>query len=431
MGNLKSIRIEHTDLDFEREPLIRPFGFKGGYLTEIWQSAALLGARSGKNKIGLCSQSVLWSDAEVFRHFSESGGNALMYATTAYALSLIKGMEFDTPVHLLDAILEEVYSYAKMITGHPELRKTFALNALAGVDNAVWMIFAEENGLTAFDDMIPAEFKSAFSYRHEKVACVPMFSYSVPVSEIRSAAEEGYYFMKIKLGMPGTQEQMLEHDKARLKEIHHAVGHYQTSHTEDGKIRYYLDANGRYMKKETLLKLIEYAVKIGAFDQIALIEEPFPEELELDVSDIPVCLAADESAHTDRDALIRIQMGYRFIALKAVAKTLSMTMKIARVAAKENVSCFCADLTVNPILVDWNKNVAARVAPVHGFRTGLLEMNGNQNYKNWQQMELHHPFPDATWRKTDNGIFNLDSFFYSRSGGIYEDSKHYREMFDL
>ena len=38
----RSIAITRVSADFEREPLIRPFGFKGGYQTEIWQSAALL-----------------------------------------------------------------------------------------------------------------------------------------------------------------------------------------------------------------------------------------------------------------------------------------------------------------------------------------------------------------------------------------------------
>jgi len=68
------------------------------------------------------------------------------------------------------------------------------------------------------------------------------------------------------------------------------------------------------------MKLLDHAKKIGAFDQIAIIEEPFPEELEIDITDIPVRIAADESAHTDIDALKRIQMGYRAIALKAIAK---------------------------------------------------------------------------------------------------------------
>ena len=53
-------------------------------------------------------------------------------------------------------------------------------------------------------------------------------------------------------------------------------------------------------------------------------------------------------------------MGYQAIALKAIAKTLSMTLKIAKVAHDHNVPCFCADLTVNPILVEWNRAVAAQ-----------------------------------------------------------------------
>ena len=116
------ITIAAVNSNFEREPLIRPFGFKGGYMTEIWQTVALLRSASGTRKIGLGTQSVLWSDAQVFAAHSESGGNALMFALTEYALQLIKGRSFVTPVDLLDSILEEIYAYGKKISGNTRLR---------------------------------------------------------------------------------------------------------------------------------------------------------------------------------------------------------------------------------------------------------------------------------------------------------------------
>ena len=264
-------------------------------------------------------------------------------------------------------MLPEVYEFGKKITSNPQLRKTFALNALVGVDNAAWLLYAKENGITSFDDMIPDAYKPAFSHHHKKVAAIPLMAYTIPIDEIMAATDQGYFFMKIKIGQPGTQEEMLEKDKERLSAIHLAVGDVKTPYTKNGKLPYYFDANGRYESKETLLKLLDHAKSIGAFDQIAIIEEPFPEELEIDVSDIPVRLAADESAHTVEDAVKRIEMGYKAMALKAIAKTLSMTMKIAQAAYERNIPCFCADLTVNPILVEWNKNVAARLASFPGI----------------------------------------------------------------
>src|SRR5512133_2244609 len=71
-GIAKNIRISRVSSNFEREPLIRPFGFKGGYMKEIWQSAAFLESDGGLHSIGLCSQSVLWSDATVFLSHSEA-----------------------------------------------------------------------------------------------------------------------------------------------------------------------------------------------------------------------------------------------------------------------------------------------------------------------------------------------------------------------
>ncbi|KPK85628.1 MAG: L-alanine-DL-glutamate epimerase, partial [Bacteroides sp. SM23_62_1] len=378
----------------------------------------------------LCSQSVLWSDAGVFSSHSESGGNALMYMMTERALQMVRGMTFTSPLHLLEDILDEVYEYGVQISGKTDLRKTFALNALVGLDNVAWLLYSADNNITNFDDLIPDQFKPALSCHHHKVASIPLMAYTIPVNEIKQAAEEGYFFMKIKIGQPGTQEEMLEKDKERLTVIHEAIGHLKTPYTEDGKLPYYFDANGRYEKKETLIKLLDHANKIRAFDQIAIIEEPFPEEADIEVGDIGIRIAADESAHTEKDALKRIQMGYNAIALKAIAKTLSMTMKIAGIAHENNVPCFCADLTVNPILIDWNKAVAARLEPFPGLGLGLLETNGHQNYRNWNTMFTYHPCNGASWTKTKNGVFELNDDYYEKSGGIFMDSEHYIKIFN-
>jgi L-alanine-DL-glutamate epimerase-like enolase superfamily enzyme len=426
----KKIKISGVGANFEREPLIRPFGFKGGYMTEIWQSIAYMECDSGRHSIGLCSQSVLWSDASVFATHSESGGNSLMYAMTERAMQMIKGESFTSPVDLLDSLYPEIYEYGKKVTSNPALRKTFALNALVGPDNAAWILYAKENGLKSFDELIPAAYKPALSHRHNKVAGIPLMAYTIPIDEIKAATDQGYFFMKIKIGQPGTQEEMLEKDKARLTAIHKAIGHVKTSYTKSGRLPYYFDANGRYESKETLLKLLDHARKIGAFDQIAIIEEPFPEENETDVSDIPVRLASDESAHTVEDALKRIGMGYKAIALKAIAKTLSMTMKIAQAAFEKNIPCFCADLTVSPVLIEWNKNVAARLASFPGIGDmGLVESNGHQNYRNWETMKGYHPRRNGKWVNVNRGVYELDDEFYASGGGIFDPMPHYEEMF--
>lgn len=426
---LKGIEISSADLNFEREPLVRPFGFKGGYVTELWQGINLLQSSSGTRKVGLSTQSILWSDPEIYSAHSESGGNALMLALTEYALQRVKGQKFKSPIELQQQILDDVYAYGVKISGNPGLRKTFVLNALVGLDNAAWMLYAAENGITGFDDMIPAEYHSALSNRHQRVAAIPLISYNVPMSELQALTRSGYFILKIKLGQPGTQAEMLQKDIERISSIHKAIGQIKTPDTGIGKPLYYFDANGRYEKKETLLKLIDHIKKIGAFDQVAIIEEPFPEEADITVGDIPLRIAADESAHTTQDVMERIQMGYKAIALKPIAKTLSMTLGMVRAAKAQSIPCFCADLTVNPLLVDWNKNVAARLDPLPGLNTGLLESNGNQNYKNWSVMETYHPYPHASWSKVVKGVFNLSKEFYAKSGGILSDSPHYMKMF--
>ncbi len=424
----REIRIRAVASNFERNPLIRPFGFKGGYMREIWQAVARLESESGASAVAIGTQSVLWSDGAVFASHSESGGNALMYAMTERALQMARGRSFRRPEELLDQLYPEVHDYGRQITGRKDLRPTFALNALMAVDNAAWLLYARENGFRTFDEMIPPEYRPALPRRHRKLAAIPLMAYALPVEEVRAAAQQGYFFMKIKIGQPGTQEEMLEKDKARLSAIHATLGPLRTPHTKTGRFPYFFDANGRYETKDAFLRLLDHARKIGAFDQIALIEEPFSEESDIDVRDIPVPLGADETAHTDRHAVERIERGYRVIVVKPIAKTLSMTLRVVRAAAARNVPCFCADLTVHPILVDWNKNVAARLEPIHGLDVGLLESNGHQNYRQWEEMRQHHPCFGAPWTVMRDGFYELDDDFYARSGGIFEPSPHFADM---
>ena len=70
---LKPLQITGVNSNFEREPLLKPFGFKGGAITNVWQSIAMLENEAGTQKMGLGTQSVLWSDSKVFAAHSENG----------------------------------------------------------------------------------------------------------------------------------------------------------------------------------------------------------------------------------------------------------------------------------------------------------------------------------------------------------------------
>ena len=426
----KSISIAKTSCGFEREPMVRPFGFKGGYLTEEWIVSAFVMSTSGKHGVGLGTQSCLWSDAKVFAANSEAGGNAIMFSMTQYALKLLVGKDFASPVELNDWLWPQVWEYGKKVSANPDLRATYALNALVAVDNAVWVLFARENGLKSFDEMIPGAYRPALAAHHAKCASIPLFSYKVPVAEIKEAVDSGYFFMKIKIGQPGTQEEMLAKDMARVSEIHAVLKNCRTPYTKSGKLPYYFDANGRYEKKETFLKFVDHLKKIGSYDQVAIVEEPFDEYADIDVNDIPLRLAADESAHTVKDALERIEMGYRAMALKPIAKTMSMSMKIAQAAYEKDIPCFCADLTVCPVMVEWNKAVASRLPAFPGIGDlGLVETNGHMNFRNWETMRNDLAYPDAHWTRTEKGVFECDADYYAKSGGILEPMPRYERMY--
>ena len=424
------IAIEATLLNFEREPLLKPFGFKGGYISTVWHTVVGLRSSSGSTGIGLGTQSVLWSDANVFAQHTPAGGNTLMLMLTEYALAYLKGRSYKHPMDLIDELLAEVLNYGITVTKNDNLRATFALNALVAVDFALWLLYASEHGIEDLDVLLPQNYKEPLSQRHDKLVSVPLLSYNTDEAGIKALLDDGYFVLKAKLGAPGNQQEMLAKDKKRLAEIHAFLKQHSTPHTPNGHIPYYLDANGRYEDKETLLRLLDHADAIGALERIIVLEEPFPESLDVDVSDLPVCVAADESAHTDIDAIERIEMGYSAIALKPIAKTLSMTLKIARAAHKRGIPCFCADLTVNPLLVEWNKAIAARLHAFPGIQLPMVETNGHQNYKNWAQMKSYLPNPNASWVDSTKGVFSLTPSFYTSNENLFSHSPHYTALLE-
>ncbi len=426
---MKEIEIKRIDSNFQREELNHFFGFKGGYLTELWQNIVRIESKNGFEGIGLGTQSVLYGDANVFASTSESNGNALMYVVTNRALQQINGQKFRSPIALLDSIIPQIYQEAKEITGIDQLNINFLYNALLSVDNALWLLYAAENSLTTFHDMIPEPYKAALSHQNKKIAVMFQISYDMPISDIVRAADDGYFVFKIKTGFPGSPEEMLKKDIDRLTQIHQALKDKKNGQTPTGKVYYTMDANGRYPDKKLLTKYLDHARSIGAFPHILLYEEPFVEENKENVSDLGLLIAADESIHTEGDAYEKLNLGYGAFVLKGIAKTLTSTIKIAKIAYEHAIPCICSDLTVNPTLVDWNKNVAAAVAPFPGLGMGMMETNGDMNYKNWTTMKSHHPYPNARWANAINGAFELDDDFYTKGGGIFDVPAYYKNFF--
>jgi L-alanine-DL-glutamate epimerase-like enolase superfamily enzyme len=352
-----------------------------------------------------------------------------MYVLANKALQNVKQTPFTTPVELFDKILPSVMAEGQKITGKKDLNINFVYNAMVSIDNAAWLLYAAENKFYTFESMIPPEYRKSLSHRNKKIAIMYQVPYGMPMQDLKNAAQQGYFVFKIKTGYPGTQAEMLQGDIERLSLIHNTLKDLRTPHTADGKLIYTMDANARYEKKATLRKYLDHAMKIGAFEQILLYEEPFGEGNEENVSDLEIRIGADESAHDEASLLKRLDLGYSVLVLKGIAKTLSLSIKLAKLAAERNVPCICADLTVNPILIDWHKNLAAHLAPFPGIEMGLMETNGDMNYTNWDNMVKYHPAAGTSWFHRKNGVFELNEDFYNRSGGIFEPSAHYEEMF--
>lgn len=180
-----------------------------------------------------------------------------------------------------------------------------------------------------------------------------------------------------------------------------------------------MDANGRFDTPERLWDFIYFLDKHNILDDVAVLEEPFAEESSFFTGDFPVALCADESAHSVADLKKRFAEGYRAVALKPAAKTLSVSFQMAKAAYEAGGQCLVADLTVNPLLVMWNKQFAARVTPLAALNAGCIEVNGDQNYAFWEEQKRLLP-QNIVYTHPYGGYFVCDDAFYGKSASLFE-----------
>lgn len=418
-----------TDLALRREPFARPFGFKGSAFHEKWCPIARLVDEAGRDAVGVGGLTPLWSDARVFQAHTEVGGNTLQLAVTEKALQLATDREWDDPIALHDAIIDEVHDYARVVTGFADLRMTFSLVALSALDYAAWLLHAKRSNIETFDDLIPETFRPHLLARQEHVALAPAVGYTLPMDRLRGILESGAYVLKIKIGHPGTEEEMLSKDMDWLDRIHALAAGFETEMTDSGHVLYYLDANGRYELKESMASLLAHAERNGYLDRVILIEEPFADPDAVDVNDLPACFAGDESVESTADIETRVQQGYKAFAIKTAGKTVSRCFRMVKAATEAGAVPFVADNACVPVMVEWNKTFAARLPSFPGVKGGIMESNGPENYGQWDKLLDELPDPKAGWLRPRNGAFVLDDEYYRKSGGIFETLAAYSGLF--
>jgi len=428
------IRFQSYGFAIRREQFLRPFHFKGGSFNEKWLNITSLypaqgnGDRFEKRQTAIGGNAVLWSDPAVFSSYSETGGNLVMALMAERAAQLLRGKAFPDPIAAMQELIPQLHEFGQDVTGRVDLRPTFTLNSAVSLDLALWKLHAAAGGIKKFSELIPREYRSPFPTRQGALARIPLITYNLPSEELLDLVEEGHFLLKIKIGQAGSQRRMLEQDLDRLSQIHRLLRDKRIEQTDSGRLAYYLDANGRYEGKETLLALLSGLEKMGALEQVVLLEEPFPDDREFAVHDLPVRVAADESLHGIEDVRRKIGLGYGAIALKPAGKTLSMSILMAVEAHKQGVPSFVADSACVPLLLDWNRNVAAHLPPFPGLASGILESNGAQNYKSWETLIHDHPCAGASWLEPKGGMYWLDESFYTSGGGIFHSTGRYEDL---
>jgi L-alanine-DL-glutamate epimerase-like enolase superfamily enzyme len=419
-------------LEIQREPFAQPFAFKGSAFHEKWNMVVRLRDEADHEVIGIGGLAVLWSDAAVFEAHTEVGGNLLQAALLEYALQIVKGRSFADPIEMHRAIFPEVHDYGRHITRRADLKPTFTRIALVALDNAAWLLHACRHNFTTFDAMLPDTFRPYLSSRQTHVSLTPAVGYNLSDETLHHLLREGTAVLKIKIGQPGAEADMVAADMRRVSAIHEIARGYETGLTETGQVVYYLDANGRYGEKDSMARLLDYADREGFLDRIILIEEPFQHPEDIDVHSLPARFAGDESVHTVEDVSTRMQQGYQAFAIKPAGKTLSLSLQMIETATEAGAICFVADNACVPVLVEWNKNIAARLPIFPGIKGGILESNGPENYgPAWKRMLAEYPIPNASWLTPNRGAFILDEAYYQESGGIFHTPTAYSDLFKL
>ena len=124
----------------------------------------------------------------------------------------------------------------------------------------------------------------------------------------------------------------------------------------------------------------------------------------------------------------RLELGYKAVALKPIAKTMSVSFDMAAAIYKAGGQCLCADLTVVPLLAEWNKQFAARIGALKGMNCGCIEINGNQNYKNWESLCDMLP-SGLVYKSEKNGCFDIDENDYRAGAKLFCENK-YLKLFE-
>ncbi|WP_144276836.1 enolase C-terminal domain-like protein [Parenemella sanctibonifatiensis] len=379
-----------------REPLIGPFAFKAHEINELWQVIVGLPDGAGGIDWGLGAQSPVWGDPMVVDLAGIDGANMMMAAITGHAARVAADLPEDLdPVEVQARLMPEVLLLAREMTNE-SIAESFVMNALVPIDQAMWQRWARRHEIRDFADLIPPSVRPYLPVdpaNAPPAAEIPLVSPTTGAEEIGELLARGLPLLKIRIGADPNRDKdpsaMLDFDANRVIEVAAMVDRAEQAGATG--VRLYLDANGRYPDKATLLTLLDRIDDAGALHRIALVEEPLPVANDEHLGDLPVPIGADESAFDTASVERRAATGYSVIAVKPSAKTLTRSFAMIEAAGRAGMNCLVADLTAPPLLVAWNREVASRLTPLPGLERATFESNGPQNYLHWADLSARLP----------------------------------------
>ena len=149
--------------------------------------------------------------------------------------------------------------------------------------------------------------------------------------------------------------------------------------------------------------MIDSLDRMKILEQVALLEEPFPPELRAEVSDLPVCLAADESLHDLSEVNERADLGYRAMAIKPAGKDPKQIPADGSGRPGAGNSLFCRRLGLHSPPAGMEQKRSGPPKAVPGLEMGIIESHGEQTYKNWRGLVADLPIPGRRMGRAKGG----------------------------
>jgi len=311
-----------------RYPFIKPFVLSGGTITSFLQLFCEIETTDGVLGLGHSGISPVWSDKRPDVSFDDKERQSVELA--GFVAGRLAGRSFENPFEAFDFMKAAADEFSAAI-GLPRLSRYVCLSP---IDMAVWDAYARFRDQNVFE-CIAGEFPELgrfFGAPRDLEVAHTIGVGEDPAVELKFAVKHGIRWFKLKL------KGNIEDDIRAIKKFFSVFSGISP--------QVILDGNEGYSAND-LESLVSALSKEEFFTSVEYIEQPVSrsggESVMVAGDTVPVF--ADEMVCDCGDLMVARRLGYRGIALKPTAKTLSETVRMLPLIEEIGFKVSIADLT--------------------------------------------------------------------------------------